>query len=76
LQEAARKRAEKEAKVTLRGRQREETERRRREIEEEARRRYEEATEQMGSWELEVHGKVVQGSCKPFHYFKAQDPST
>jgi len=73
---AARKQAEKEAKAALRAAQRREAERLKGEMEAEARRRYDEATEQMGCRELAIHGQVVTGTSRPFHYFKAQDPST
>lgn len=75
-QSAARKQAEKEAKAALRAAQRREAERLKGEMEAEARRRYDEATEQMGCRELAIHGQVVTGTSRPFHYFKAQDPST
>lgn len=76
LQHAAQKKAEKEAKAALRAAQCAETERRKKEIEAEAQRRFNEATEQMGTRELGIHGTVVKGTSRPFHYFKAQDPST
>lgn len=55
---------------------RREIERRKAEIADENRRKFDELTEQMDSRHLALHGKVLQGTVKPFHYFKAQNPST
>ena len=76
MQSAERKAREKAEKLQAKEAGKAEIQRRLKEIEEEKKKLYMELTEQLDRKQEGIHIKVVEGTAKPFHYFKAQDPST
>ena len=76
IQSAEHRAREKAAKLKAKEDGRREIQRRLKEIEEEKRKLYIDLTEQFDDRQAGIHTRVVEGTAKPFHYFKAQDPST